>query len=71
METNRKINVELGDLILKIYNKIAMWNNEDYSTPEEKGKKLKELSLDIATFTLQDVLTQFDIKGNTITEEEK
>ena len=63
METTRKVNVELGNLILKIYNKIATWNNKDYPTPEEKGTALKELSLEIATLTIEDALTQFDLKG--------
>ena len=50
-----KFAVDLNQLTLKVYNMIAMWNNEDGS-PEEKKQMLKVISQEIIETVLNDVL---------------
>ena len=56
---NKEIGVDINKLILKTYNKIAVWNNQDYST-EEKQTALKSLSHEIITDILTTAFSQLE-----------
>ena len=45
MEDNKKIEFEMSKLILATYNKVALWNNNDYDTDTQKSDALKIVSM--------------------------
>ena len=58
METdNKKIPIEIHDLIVKVYNSIAIWHNQD-GTPEQKQIDLKLVSQEIVSTVLNDAFVQ-------------
>lgn len=58
METaNKKIPIEIHDLIVKVYNSIALWHNQD-GTPEQKQIDLKLVSQEIVSTVLNDAFVQ-------------
>ena len=48
MEKENKIEIDADKLIIRVHNKIALWNNQDVSA-EEKSASLKILSHDIVS----------------------
>jgi hypothetical protein len=49
MEENKKeVEIDMDKLIIRVHNKIAIWNNQD-ATNEEKAIMLKVLSHDIVS----------------------
>lgn len=67
---NKKIDIELDNLVVKTYTKIANWYNLDM-TAEERKTTLKELSSEIIIEALGDLFTQMDIKNGTETVKEE
>jgi hypothetical protein len=65
MEDNKKIEFEMSKLILATYNKIALWNNNDYDTDKQKGDALKIVSHDIVQTALEELLIGMNVKTNT------
>ena len=65
MEENKKIEFEISKLVLDVYNKIALWNNNDYDTDRQKSDALKIVSQDIIQAALEDLLVGFGVKTNT------
>lgn len=65
MEDNKKIEFEMGKLILATYNKVALWNNNDYDTDTQKSDALKIVSQDIVQTTLEEILAGLNVKTNT------
>lgn len=64
---NKKIDIELDNLVVKTYTKIANWYNLDGLTAEERKATLKELSGEIIVEALEDLFNQMDIKNSTET----
>ena len=65
MEENKKIEFETTKLVLSIYNKIMLWNNNDYDSQTQKADALKIVSQDIIQTTLEDLLLGFNVKTGT------
>lgn len=62
---NKKIEFETSKLVIAIYNKIVLWNNNDYDTDRQKSDALKIVSQDIIQTTLEDLLVGIGVKTNT------
>jgi len=61
----QKIEFEISKIVLATYNKIAIWNNNDYSTDRQKGDALKIVSQDIVQNALEELLAGLNLKTNT------
>ena len=59
-----ELSLDLNNMHLKVYNKIALWNNEDCSN-EEKGIRLKFVCHEIIQDVLDDVFEQIDVQTST------
>lgn len=60
-----KIEFETTQLVLSTYNKIALWNNNDYDTPKQKGDALKLISQDIVQNALEVLMSGLQVKTTT------
>lgn len=58
-EQGKKFEVDMNDLIVKVYNKVAIWHNEDNS-PEEKQMELKSVSHEIVSMVLSESFSQME-----------
>jgi len=56
--------LDLNNVHLKVYNKIALWNNEDCDDVE-KGKRLRFVAHEVIQDVLDDVFEQLDVKTST------
>ena len=65
MEDNKKIEFEMSKLILATYNKVALWNNNDYDTDTQKSDALKIVSHDIVQTALEEILAGLNVKTTT------
>ena len=65
MET-KELTLDLDQLMVKVYTKVALWNNEDGS-PDEKKNRLKFVSHEIIETVLSDVLENLNVKTKIIT----
>lgn len=60
MEENKKeIEIDMNKLIVRVHNKIAIWNNQD-ATGEEKTIMLKVLSHDIVSDIISTAFGQLE-----------
>ena len=60
MEQNKKeIEIDADKLIIRVYNKIALWNNME-ATNEEKSITLKVLSHDIVSDVIATAFSRLD-----------
>lgn len=58
MEENKKeLEIDINKLIIRVHNKIAIWNNQDASA-EDKSVMLKVLSHDIVTDIITTAFSQ-------------
>ncbi len=55
----KQIEIDINKMIFNVYNKIALWNNDECE-PKEKSIKLKVLSHDLITDITTDVLKGLD-----------
>ncbi len=62
---NKKIEFEISKLVLTTYNKIVLWNNNDYDTDRQKGDALKIVSHDIVQNVLEELLIGLNVKTTT------
>ena len=60
-----KIEFLMTKLTLDTYNKIALWNNGDYDSKEQKGNALKIVAQDVVQNALEQLLSGIDVKTNT------
>ena len=58
-ENKKKVAIDADKLIKRVYNKIAIWNNQD-ATSEEKSIMLKVLSHDIVSDIISTAFSQLD-----------
>jgi translation initiation factor IF-2 len=56
---NKKIEIDLNNLIRIVYNKIALWVNEDLEA-EQKSRNLKFVSHEIIQTILNEVFSKVD-----------
>lgn len=63
---NKKIELEITKLVLNTYNKIALWNNNDYDTTRQKSDGLKLVSQDIVQSILEDLMIQLNLTTGTV-----
>ncbi len=62
---NKKIDIEMGDMVGKTYFKIATWNNQDFNNDKEKQEALKHVCVEIIQQILEDTFLQLDGVVNT------
>ena len=62
---NKKIDIEMGDMVGKTYFSIATWFNEDYSSERERQEALKQVSSEVIQSILEDVFLQLKGVENT------
>lgn len=64
MEENKKIEFEISKIVVDTYNKIALWNNNDYDSDRQKSDALKIVSQDIVQNALESLLKGIDVNTN-------
>jgi len=70
MEENKQetkkdnLSIDLNTIHAKVYNKIALWHNEDCDDAE-KGERLKFVSHEVIQDVLDDVFAQIDVQTST------
>lgn len=52
----QKMELEIADMVVSTYNKIAIWNNSDFDSPKQKGDALKVISQDIVQSVLEQLM---------------
>lgn len=57
---DKKVNIEMADMIGKTYFKIATWYNQDFDTEKERQEALKHVSAEIIQQVLEDTFLQLD-----------
>lgn len=62
---NKKIDIEMGDMVGKTYFSIATWFNKDYSSERERQEALKQVSYEVIQNILEDVFLQLKGVENT------
>jgi len=65
MEENKRIELELGKLVIATYNRIATWRNSDFDGPKQEGDALKIVSQEIVQNALEELLKSLNVKTNT------
>lgn len=58
-EKKREIEIDMNKLIIRVHNKIAIWNNQN-ATGEEKSIMLKVLSHDIVSDIISSAFSGLD-----------
>ena len=61
----KKIEFEISKLVLATYNKIALWNNNDYDSTKQKGDALKIVSQDIIQNALDELMAGLNLNTST------
>lgn len=64
MEDNKKIEFEISKIVVDTYNKIALWNNNDYDSDRQKSDALKIVSQDIVQNALESLLMGLNVNTN-------
>jgi hypothetical protein len=57
---NKKIDIEMADMVGKTYFKIATWFNQDFETDQERQEALKHVSAEVIQTVLEDTFLQMD-----------
>lgn len=57
---NKKIGIEMADMVGKTYQKIAMWYNEDFESQKERQEALKVVGLEVVQSILEDAFLQIE-----------
>lgn len=57
---NKKIDIEMADMVGKTYFKIATWFNQDFDTDQERQEALKHVSAEVIQQILEDTFLQMD-----------
>jgi hypothetical protein len=56
----KRINIEMADMVGKTYFKIATWFNQDFETDKDRQDALKHVSAEIIQQVLEDTFLQMD-----------
>lgn len=62
---NKKIDIEMADMVGKTYFKIATWFNQDFETDKQRQEALKHVSAEIIQTILEDTFMQIEGIGGT------
>lgn len=65
---NKKIDIEMANMVGKTYFKIATWFNQDFETDKQRQEALKHVSAEIIQTVLEDTFMQIDGLGGTETK---
>jgi len=65
---NKKIDIEMADMVGKTYFKIATWFNQDFDSDKDRQEALKHVSAEIIQTILEDTFLQIDGIGGTETK---
>lgn len=65
----KKIDIEMADMVGKTYFKIATWFNQDFETDKERQEALKHVSAEVIQQILEDTFLQMDGVVGTETKE--
>lgn len=65
MENEKKMETDILKIVLDTYNRIALWNNNDYDSDRQKSDALKIVSQDIVQNTLEGLMRGLNLKTNT------
>jgi hypothetical protein len=57
---NKKIDIEMADMVGKAYFKIATWFNQDFDNDKDRQDALKSTSAEIIQQVLEDTFLQMD-----------
>ena len=57
---NKKIDIEMADMVGKTYLAVATWFNKDFDTDKERQESLKHVSAEIIQTILEDTFLQMD-----------
>lgn len=57
---NKKIDIEMADMVGKTYLSVAEWFNKDFETAQERQDALKNVSAEIIQSILEDTFLQMD-----------
>ena len=57
---NKKVDIEMADMIGKTYFKVATWYNQDFNTDQERQEALKHVCAEILQQVLEDTFLQLD-----------
>ena len=58
MENKIELGIDITKVSLDVYNKVAVWHNDDFMSERAKGDALKILSHDIVQTIVDDVFSQ-------------
>jgi hypothetical protein len=57
---NRKIDIEMADMVGKTYFKVATWYNQDFEDEKQRQEALKHACVEIIQQVLEDTFLQLD-----------
>ena len=57
---NKKINIEMADMVGKTYFQIATWYNKDFGNEKERQESLKHTCVELIQQILEDTFLQLD-----------
>lgn len=63
--SNKRIDIEMADMVGKTYFKVASWYNQDFSGEKERQEALKHVCVEIIQQVLEDTFLQLDGVVNT------
>lgn len=63
---NKKIELEITKLVLSTYNKVALWNNNDYDSTKQKSDALKIVCQDIVQCALEELMVGLNLTTGTV-----
>lgn len=64
MEENKRVSIEMADMVGKTYFKVAKWFNQDFDRGEDREKALKLISSEIVQQILEDTFLQIEGIGS-------
>jgi len=59
-EKEREIAIDLDNLVNIVYNKVALWHNEDVDDPKRRGENLKFVSHEVVETILTEAFNQLN-----------
>lgn len=68
MEEQKKVSIEMADMVGKTYFKVATWFNQDFDDGKERQDALKHVCAEIVQHILEDTFLQIDGINSTETK---
>jgi len=59
----QKVELEIAEMVLSTYNKIAIWNNSDFDNKAQRGDALKIVSQDIVQTILEQLASNMGVEA--------